>query len=161
MPPRLSLLSLLTISAGLATSAPVHRIVRVSPPEARGAVEVSVAINPTNPDHLVAASVARVKEHPGITDFAYVSTDTGRTWKMVPRANPHQTQQGDDAVTMRQPQGSPVRAVAPLLDAGHGRGGQVTEQVVWLQRRPERQPQRERAGPGVAAARALTELAGG
>src|SRR5262245_56812143 len=52
--------------------APVPRVTRVSPPEATGAVEVSVAINPTNPDHMVAASIARMKEHPGITDFAYV-----------------------------------------------------------------------------------------
>src|SRR5437868_2137022 len=81
---------------GDAKTAPVPRVVRVSPPEARGAVEVSVAINPTNPDHLVAASIARVKEHAGITDFAYVSNDAGLSWKMVPRANPHQVQQGDD-----------------------------------------------------------------
>jgi hypothetical protein len=78
---------------------PVPRIVRVTPPEAVGAVEVSVAINPTNPDHMVAVSIARMREHPGITDFAYVTTDAGRSWKMVPRANPHQVQQGDDVVT--------------------------------------------------------------
>jgi hypothetical protein len=40
-----------------------------------------------------------MREHPGISDFAYVTTDAGRTWKMVPRANPQQVQQGDDAVT--------------------------------------------------------------
>src|SRR5881628_57571 len=78
---------------------PTPRVVRVTPPEATGAVEVSVAINPTNPDHMIAVSIARMKEHPGITDFAYVTTDAGRTWKMVPRANPHKVQQGDDVVT--------------------------------------------------------------
>ncbi len=77
---------------------PAPRVARVSPPEAAGAVEVSVAINPTNPDHMVAASIARMKQHPGITDFAYVTTDGGRTWKTVPRANPHKVQQGDDVV---------------------------------------------------------------
>lgn len=81
-----------------AKHAPVPRVVRVSPPEANGAVEVSVAINPTKPDHLIAVSIAKMKEHPGITDFAYVSTDAGRSWKTVPRANPHQVQQGDDVV---------------------------------------------------------------
>jgi hypothetical protein len=86
------------VPAGDKKTGPVPRGVRVTPPEAVAAVEVSVAINPTNPDHLVAASVARVKEHPGITDFAYVSGDAGRSWKMVPRANPHKTQQGDDVV---------------------------------------------------------------
>jgi hypothetical protein len=79
--------------------APTHRVVRVSPPDAFGAVEVSAAINPTNPDHLIAVSIARMKAHPGITDFAYVSTDGGRTWKTVPRANPQKRRQGDDVVT--------------------------------------------------------------
>jgi alpha-glucosidase len=117
------LLSLLTFSLGLLTSppgasqgraegkkaGPVPRLVRVSPPEAKGAVEVSVAINPTNPDHLVAVSVARMKDHPGVTDFAYVSNDAGRSWKTVPRANPHKTQQGDDVVTFT-PDGLAVHA---------------------------------------------------
>src|SRR6516165_1634679 len=76
-------------------SGPVPRVARVSPPEAVGAVEVSVAINPTNPDHMIAASIARMKQHPGITDFAYVTNDAGRSWKTVPRANPHKVQQGD------------------------------------------------------------------
>ncbi len=58
----------------------------VTPAEARDAVEVSVAINPTRTDHLIAVSIARMKEHPGITDFAYVSNDAGRSWKTVPRA---------------------------------------------------------------------------
>src|SRR5262249_10897232 len=61
--------------AGDKKPAPAPRLARVSPPEAVGAVEVSVAINPTNPDHMVAASIARVKEHPSITNFAFVTTD--------------------------------------------------------------------------------------
>jgi hypothetical protein len=88
---------------------PAPRVARVTPPEAIGAVEVSVAINPTNPDHMVAASIARIKQHPGITDFAYVTTDAGRTWKAVPRANPHKVQQGDDVVTFT-PDGVAVHA---------------------------------------------------
>jgi BNR/Asp-box repeat len=98
--------SLVTLDQGIGQTpagdkkpAPAPRLARVSPSEAVGAVEVSVAINPTNPDHMVAASIARVKEHPGITNFAYVTTDAGRAWKMVPRANPHKVQQGDDVVT--------------------------------------------------------------
>lgn len=107
---------LLTLSAAAGQSptddkktGPVPRRVRVSPPEAVGAVEVSVAINPTNPDHMIAVSIARLKEHPGISDFAYVTTDAGRTWKMVPRANPHKVQQGDDVVTFT-PDGLAVHA---------------------------------------------------
>src|SRR5262245_2130216 len=82
-------------TAGDRKTGPIPRVSRVSPAEATGAVEVSVAINPTNPDHLIAASIARMRDSPGITDFAYVTSDAGRSWKMVPRANPHKTQQGD------------------------------------------------------------------
>jgi hypothetical protein len=88
---------------------PIPHVVRVTPPEATGAVEVSVAIDPTNPDHMIAASIARMRGHPGITDFAYVSSDAGCTWKMIPRANPHRVQQGDDAVTFT-PDGLAIHA---------------------------------------------------
>jgi hypothetical protein len=88
---------------------PVPRIARVTPPEAIGAVEVSVAINPTNPDHMIGVSIARMKDHPGITDYAYVTRDAGRTWKTVPRDNPHKTQQGDDVVTFT-PDGLAIHA---------------------------------------------------
>jgi hypothetical protein len=88
---------------------PTPRVVRVSPAEAAGAVEVAVAINPTNPDHMIAVSIARMKAHPGVSDFAYVTTDAGRTWKVAPRANPHRVQQGDDAVAFT-PDGVAVHA---------------------------------------------------
>jgi hypothetical protein len=78
---------------------PPHRVVRVSDKDAKGAVEVSVAINPTNPDHIIAVSIARMKAHPGVTNFAYVTSDAGKTWKTVPRANPLKRTQGDDVVT--------------------------------------------------------------
>jgi hypothetical protein len=78
---------------------PTHRLTRVSDPAANGAVEVSVAINPTNPDHMVGVSIASMKGFPGIGDFAYVTTDAGRNWKTVPRANPQKRRQGDDVVT--------------------------------------------------------------
>ena len=55
------------------------------------------------------------------------------------------------AVPVRQPQRAPVGAVPPFLDAGHRRGGQVAEQVVGLQRGPERQPQRQRCPPRPSA----------
>ena len=44
--------------------------------EARSPAEVSVAINPQNPDHMIAASIQRFpKEVPSTTDFSYVTTD--------------------------------------------------------------------------------------
>ena len=70
-----------------------HCVVRVTPPEMKGPVEVSVAINPTKPDHLIGVSLQ------GGNNFAYVSTDAGKTWKTVPNGNPDKRIQGDDAVT--------------------------------------------------------------
>ena len=91
------------------TKGPPSRVVRVTPPEAKGAVEVSVAINPTNPDHLIGVSIGRLNDHPGITDFAYVSNDAGRSWKMIPCANPHKVQLGDVVVAFT-PDGVAVHA---------------------------------------------------
>lgn len=77
-----------------------HRVVRVSPPEASNPVEVSVAINPTNPDHIVGVSMQypKKKGFPLTTNYAYVSTDGGRTWKSSGHANPDKRTQGDDVV---------------------------------------------------------------
>src|SRR5262245_29609497 len=108
---------------------PIPHAVRVTPPEANGAVEVSVAINPTNPDHIVAVSIARMKGHPGITDFAYVSSDAGRTWRMVPRANPHKVQQGDDAVTFT-PDGLAIHAFISFRGIRQARPKQAHSGIV-------------------------------
>jgi BNR/Asp-box repeat protein len=107
--PLLVIASILAPIRGDDKAAPRPRIVRVTPPEAERAVEVSVAINPTNPDHLIAVSIARLPKHPGISDFAFVSTDAGKTWNAIPRENPHQTQQGDDAITFT-PDGTAIHA---------------------------------------------------
>ncbi|MCS7046287.1 MAG: exo-alpha-sialidase [Gemmataceae bacterium] len=77
------------------------RVVRVSEPEARDPVEVSIAINPTNPDHVIAVSLAQgpKKALARTSNYAYVSTNGGRSWKTVAHHNPQQRVQGDDAVT--------------------------------------------------------------
>jgi hypothetical protein len=46
---------------------PGHQIVRVSPPEANVPVEVSVAINPINPDHIVGVSMQYGKKGQPLT----------------------------------------------------------------------------------------------
>jgi hypothetical protein len=69
-----------------------HQVVRVTEPNAPGPVEVSVAINPTNPDHIVGAS------QQGPTNVAYVSKDAGKSWKTFRAANPGKRVQGDDLV---------------------------------------------------------------
>lgn len=76
-----------------------HQVVRVTDPEARRPCEVSVAINPTNPDHVVAVSMQAGRPGgPRSSNYAYVSTDGGRTWKTVPAPNPGGRVQGDDAI---------------------------------------------------------------
>jgi hypothetical protein len=73
-------------------AAVAHRVVRVTEPKAPRAVEVSVAINPANPDHIVAAS------QQGISNVCYASKDAGKTWKTVKCANTDKRVQGDDAM---------------------------------------------------------------
>lgn len=66
--------------------------------------------------------------------------------------------QGDDAGAVGQAQRATVGAVTPLLDPGDGGRGEVPEEVVGVQRGPERQPQTDRPGDpgrGVPAAAGL------
>jgi hypothetical protein len=88
----ISLACLLPIKAQEKPAA-LHRVVRVTDPKAPRPVEVSVAINPTNPDHIVAAS------QQGGSNVSYASKDAGKTWKTVQLANPNKRIQGDDVVT--------------------------------------------------------------
>src|SRR5439155_6452572 len=78
---------------------PSQRIVRVTGPEARRPVEVSVAISPVNPDHVVAVSTQAGRRSEGTSDYVYASQDGGLTWKAMAAANPEHRIQGDDAVT--------------------------------------------------------------
>lgn len=107
-----------------------HRVARVSPPDTRIPAETSVAINPTEPDHVVASSLMRPRpEHAGRQNATYTSFDAGRTWKMVPCPNPDRWIQGDDVVTFGPDgmayhcflslggirEGAPLRARSALL----------------------------------------------
>jgi hypothetical protein len=86
--------------AGAPQGGAAHRVFQVTAPDAKGAVEVSVAINPTNPDHMIAVSIQiPQKTLPGVHDFAYVTKDAGKTWKTVPCAAAQGLQQGDDVIT--------------------------------------------------------------
>jgi hypothetical protein len=85
---------LATTTASAQTPVP-HRIVRVSPPSATSPAEVSVAINRSRPENIVAVSL---QTRGAGTDFAYVSFDAGTSWASVQGPNPHGRTQGDDAV---------------------------------------------------------------
>ena len=82
--------------------APTHFVARVTDDAAIRPAEASIAINPANPDHLVAVSLQSMP--PGspvrISNFSYTSIDGGRTWRTVPAPNDHQRVHGDDAVTI-------------------------------------------------------------
>ena len=96
---RLLLVSCLFITTGI-SFAQSHRVVRITEEGARGAAEVTVAINPKNPDNIVAASfqsgqMAGVR----VSNVTYATTDGGKTWKTIPTQNPKSLVQGDDAVT--------------------------------------------------------------
>jgi len=76
-----------------------QKVFRVSDPDAIGPAEVSVAINPKNPDNIVGASFAMGKPpRPRYGSYNYSSMDGGKTWKTIPVADPKNLTQGDDVV---------------------------------------------------------------
>jgi hypothetical protein len=77
-----------------------HRVVRITDEGFRSPAELSVAIDPTDPENVVVVSLAAgPPEGPGTTNYAYVSRDGGVSWSTVAQPNPDRRTQGDDAVT--------------------------------------------------------------
>ena len=76
-----------------------QQVVRITDPAAINPAEVSIAINPKNPDNMVAASfqIGRPPA-PRAGSSHYVTFDGGKTWKTVPTPNPSNLVQGDDVV---------------------------------------------------------------
>lgn len=82
-----------------AQAPPGITIVDVTPKDARRPAEVSVAINPSNPEHVVAVMLqGGAPGQPRVTNHSYTSFDGGLTWQPVATANPDGRVQGDDAV---------------------------------------------------------------
>ncbi len=76
-----------------------QQVVRVSDVDALNPAEVSIAINPKNPDNIVATSFQTGRPpRPRAGSYNYVSIDGGKTWKTIPVENPKALTQGDDAV---------------------------------------------------------------
>ncbi len=73
-------------------------IARVSPDEAAIASEVSIAINPTNLNNIVAASLVRGIPDSEAPDMGYYTLDGGQSWKSSAVPNPDSRTQGDDVV---------------------------------------------------------------
>jgi len=77
-----------------------HRVVEVSDGDVRQPCEVSVAINPRNPDNIVVVGLAKpAAGKPRVTNYTFVTTDGGKNWTTAPAPNPDMRVQGDDAVT--------------------------------------------------------------
>lgn len=75
-----------------------HRVVRITEESATGPAEVSIAINPGNPDNIVGVSFQHSRQNPRVSNYLYITQDGGKTWKTVPQKNLRQLPQGDDSV---------------------------------------------------------------
>ena len=77
-----------------------QQVIKVTDADAINPAEVSVAINPKNPDNIVGASFQIGRPpRPRAGSYTYVSTDGGKTWKTIPVEDPKGLSQGDDAVS--------------------------------------------------------------
>src|SRR5689334_25431922 len=74
-----------------------QQIVRITEPDAINPAEVTIAINPKNPDNMVAASFQTgLPPKPRAGSYHYVTFDGGKTWTTVPTPDPKNLTQGDD-----------------------------------------------------------------
>src|ERR1700752_1476337 len=80
-----------------------QQVVRITEPSAINPAEVSIAINPKNPDNIIAASFQTgLPPKPRAGSYHYVTFDGGKTWKTVPTPDPRNLVQGDDVVAFSQ-----------------------------------------------------------
>lgn len=96
---RIWLLLFLTSAFSLLTFAQNHRVVRISAKEAVNPGEVSVAINPKNPNNIIGVSFQYGQ--PGqarVSNVRYVTTDGGKTWITMNASNLRNLPQGDDSI---------------------------------------------------------------
>jgi len=76
-----------------------QQVVRITEPNAINPAEVSIAINPKNPDNIIAASFQTGRPpKPRAGSYHYVTFDGGKTWKTVSTPNPTNLVQGDDVL---------------------------------------------------------------
>ena len=76
-----------------------QQVVRITEPTAINPAEVSIAINPNDPNNMIAASFqAGHPPKPRAGSYHYVTFDGGQTWKTVPTPDPRNLVQGDDVV---------------------------------------------------------------
>ena len=80
-----------------------QQVVRITEPNAINPAEVSIAINPKNPDNMIAASFQTGHPpRPRAGSYHYLTFDGGKTWTTVPTPDPTNLVQGDDVVAFSQ-----------------------------------------------------------
>src|ERR1051325_4669215 len=95
----LKLFVVLLFTCVIASAVCGQKVFRVSDPDAIGPAEVSIAINPRNPDNIVATSFAYGQPpRARYGSYYYSSMDGGKTWRTIPVADPKNLTQGDDVV---------------------------------------------------------------
>src|ERR1700741_2432417 len=79
--------------------ASAQQVVRITEPTAINPAEVTIAINPKNPDNMIAASFQTGRPpKPRAGSYHYVTFDGGKTWKTISTPNPKNLVQGDVVV---------------------------------------------------------------
>lgn len=97
----LLLMSMFQLSTSPETKAQdSYKIVPIADTAAADPNEISVTIDPSNPNRVMAVSMQRAFESgkPGITNYGYVSNDGGLNWETKPHPNPGYRIHGDDAI---------------------------------------------------------------
>ena len=99
MRPTNLLIALIVFTCVFSAATFAQKVFTVSDPNAINPAEVTIAINPKNPDNVVAASFAQGRPpRPRYGSYNYASMDGGKTWKTIPVADPKGLTQGDDVV---------------------------------------------------------------
>ncbi len=72
-----------------------QRVVRINDASAINPAEVSIAINPANPDNMIAASLQIGRPpKPRARSYQYVTFDGGATWTTIPTPNTQEPRPG-------------------------------------------------------------------
>src|SRR5262249_57139522 len=73
-----------------AAKKPTHKVIRVTQADALRPAEVSVAVNPADPDQVIAVSHQSGGQGKAPASFAYISDNGGASWKATPQQHmPH------------------------------------------------------------------------
>src|SRR5690349_23554237 len=83
----------------LTGAAQAQQVVRITEPTAINPAEVTIAINPKNPDNMIAASFQTgMPPKPRAGSYHYVTFDGGKTWATIGTPDQKNLVQGDDVL---------------------------------------------------------------